>query len=59
MFDAAVAQERPPSPDLLTAFHVDIDDLEILAVTWGAEEEFALGTGDKAAAPELDATGLS
>ena len=57
--DASVAQEGPPAPHLLTALHVDVDDADVLAVLGRTVQEFALGTGHKAAAPELDAAGLA
>ena len=57
--DATVAQEGPPASHLLAALHVDVDDLQVLGVVGCAVDEFALGPGYKAAAPELDAIGLS
>ena len=57
--NAPVAQERPPAPHLLAALHVDVDDLQVFAVTGGAVDEFSLWPCNKTAAPELDAVGLT
>ena len=53
-FNAAVAEEGPPSTYLFAAVKVDVDDLDDLLVCGGLVEDFALGTCDEAAAPELD-----
>ena len=59
MVDAAVAQKGPPVAHLLAALHVYVDDLQVFGIVRSAVDEFTLGTGDKAAAPELDAMCLS
>lgn len=57
--DAAVAQERPPTPNLFRALEINVDDCRIFVVVRGAVDEFALRTCYETAAPELDAVGSS
>ena len=58
LFDAAIAEERPPATDVLGALHVDIyDEQGLFGIGFG--KDFALWACYKRMTPEGDAVGLS
>ena len=59
LFDAAVAQERPPAAHVFRAFQINFHHHVFFRVTTGTCQHLALRTGHETAAPELYATGLS
>ena len=55
----AVAAGRPPAADIFTAVRVDFYHHVFFFQVVGLVDDFALWTGHKAVAPELDAVGLA
>jgi hypothetical protein len=58
LFDATVAEERPPATDVLATLHIYVDQQEFFRRT-GFSQELSLGTGNEAVSPELNALSLS